>query len=116
MTTVLLTLGLLLTGCQQGPTFLNIESVKVQRVGSDGLHGVELSITEQRKLVECLYGTREVNPANAEDEILLQDVYLVEIKDKAGIRSFELYTANHLKGNKGKYYRNGCLYPLIKSG
>lgn len=109
-------LGLLMfTACAAGPTFAEIESVKVTRVGSDGLHNVELNATNQRNAVECLYQTREVQSTDAEGAILLQDVYLVEIKDAAGIRSFELYTGKHLKGNKGKYYRSPCIYDIIKS-
>lgn len=116
MRMVVASLGLLLfTACDAGPAFAEIESIKVTRVGSDGLHNVELSSTNERRAVECLYDTREVAAGDAEGQILLQDVYLVEIKDSAGIRSFELYTGKHLKGNKGKYYRSTCIYDIIKA-
>lgn len=118
MRTFVATVGMLflLASCQAGPTFAEIQSLKVTRVGSDGLHNVSLTATGQRQAIDCLYQTSEVPAEDAEGEILLQDVYLVEIRDAAGIRSFELYTGNHLKGNKGKYYRNGCIYGIIKNG
>lgn len=118
MKTAALTLGLLLalTACSAGPTFVNIESVKIQRVGSGGLHSVELGLTETRDAVACLYETREVNAEAAQADMLLQDVYLIEVKDNAGVRSFELYTGRHLKGNKGKYYQNGCIHQIISRG
>lgn len=106
-------LGLLLAACSSGPTFSNIQSVKVTRVGGDGLQTVELDATHMRRALDCLYTTVEVGSNDADGTMLLQDVYLLEVQDAAGIRSFELYTARHLKGNKGKYYRNGCLYDII---
>lgn len=109
------TLALLLTACTSGPTFSNIQSVKVTRVGSGGLQTIELDATHMRRAIDCLYATQEVRADASDGTMLLQDVYLLEIQDAAGIRSFELYTARHLKGNKGKYYANNCLYDLIRT-
>lgn len=114
MTRLLLALALF-AGCQSGPTFSGVQSVKVQRVGGDGLHGVELGATAQRRAHDCLYTTTEVTEEAVGNELLLQDVYLIEIRDNAGIRSFELYTARHMKGNKGKYYLNDCIYKIIQN-
>src|SRR5690606_21735674 len=107
------TLGLLLMACNSGPTFSGIQSVKVTRVGGDGLQTIELDATHMRRAIDCLYSTQEVNSSDADGTMLLQDVYLLEVQDAAGIRSFELYTSRHLKGNKGKYYRNSCVYDVI---
>ena len=49
-----------------------------------------------------------------EGKELLQSTYLIQVKDSAGERSFELYTASNLKGNKGKYYSNDCIYALVQ--
>lgn len=103
-----------LTACQSGPVFRGITKVKVQHIGStQGLTTTPLDSVREKDLIKCLYQTREVT----EDQTLrdlLQTTYLLVISDAQGDRNFELYTAQNLKGNKGKYYVNSCVHPLIR--
>jgi len=109
--TVTLALGTL-AACATGPIFKNITSVKIRHIGSDGLTETFLEERQQRAVIKCLNNTAEITESKALRD-LLQTTYLVEIVDKTGDRSFELYTRQNLKGNKGKYYVNRCLYKLI---
>ena len=107
--------GLLgLGGClPTGPTFNNITGITVQKVTADGLVNDELTDTKLQQTAQCLYQTQEVAEAGTED-MLLQETYLIQVKDNAGIRSFELYTRSNLKGNKGRYYTNRCIHKLVE--
>lgn len=106
---------LALTGCMSGPVFNGITKVQVRHIGSsEGLTETEFDAKTQKKLIECLAnGTREVTEVETARE-LLQTTYLLVITDRAGDRNFELYTARNLKGNKGKYYANTCIFPIIR--
>lgn len=101
-----------LTACASGPVFNNIQQVKVRHIGTGGLVEKSLDANEEKALKKCLYNTREINEAQALRD-LLQTTYLLEISDSKGDRSFELYTMQNLKGNKGKYYNNRCVYAII---
>ena len=106
------TLGL--TACASGPVFSGITKVQVRHIGSsEGLTETEFDAKSQKKLIDCLYDTREVTEPETARE-LLQTTYLLVITDKAGDRNFELYTARNLKGNKGKYYANTCVLPIVR--
>ncbi len=105
----LLTLG----ACAKEGPFNKIRSVKVRHIGSNGLQDKVFTDEEMRQLVQCLYTSREVEEAQTLRE-LLQTTYLIEVSDALGDRSFELYTAENLKGNKGKYYVNTCIHKIIE--
>ena len=107
---------LLLTACApDGPTFRDVKGVTVKHVRSGGLEQKAFSTRELAQVSECLYTTQPIAEGDAAKE-LLPTTYLVEVTDRKGIRSFELYTATNLKGNGG-YYENRCLHGLIeKSG
>lgn len=108
--------GLLLgaTACSNAAPFNGISSVTVRHIGEGGLKNKEFTAAEMQQLVGCLYTTVEIEEAMTKQE-LLQTTYLIEISDGLGDRSFELYTDENMKGNKGKYYVNRCMHDLIKA-
>ena len=104
----------LLTACQPtGPVFKNVTTTTVKHVGSRGLTERTFTDRELNAVADCLYTTKQVDEEPQVTD-LLPTTYLVEVHDLNGVRSFELYTARNLKGNKGKYFINGCLYDLIQ--
>ncbi|MBA2320906.1 MAG: hypothetical protein H0V89_07115 [Deltaproteobacteria bacterium] len=109
--------ALVLTGCgsTEPPLFEGITQVVILPVGSGGLKRTEVVGGDLSKVTSCLMrGTNEISAEKASEE-LLAVVYLVEINDKRGARAFELYTDKNLKGNRGKYYENKCIYELISN-
>jgi len=107
----------LLTACATaGPTFMNVEEITVQQISPDGLK--KFQITKKKDLKEaagCLYTTATVTEEHSQSRNLLQTTFLIDVKDTSGIRSFELFTDQHLKGNKGNYYHNTCIYKIIQN-
>ncbi|MEZ4321285.1 MAG: hypothetical protein R3F61_27665 [Myxococcota bacterium] len=101
-----------LTACESGPVFNRVTSVKVRHIGTSGLTETYLAPQQEKQMIKCLNETREIQENQALRD-LLQTTYLLEIDDARGDRSFELYTTQNLKGNKGKYYVNRCVYRLI---
>ena len=112
----LASLLLILTGCTGGPLFTNIQGVSVQRISRDGLKHTELDQTGLRDTSDCLYRTASVgsDDSGMAQRPLLQEPMFIMVRDNSGVRNFELFTDRHLKGNKGKYYVNPCLYDLIQ--
>jgi len=109
--------ALVLAGCgnAEPPLFEGVTKVVILPVGSGGLMRKEVSSADLPKVTSCLYrGTTEIAAEKASEE-LLAVVFLIEINDKRGARSFELYTDKNLKGNRGKYYENKCIYELISN-
>jgi hypothetical protein len=117
MTAPHIVLAAALLGCApSGPTFVNVESVVVQQIRRDGLTKRDISSKKKlRDVANCLYTTTEVTEEDSRKRNLLQTTFLIDIKDVHGIRSFELFTDQHLKGNKGNYYFNKCLHTLIST-
>jgi hypothetical protein len=66
-------------------------------------------------VTNCLNTTVSASATDAPEEELLGSIFILEVKDRLGDRMFELYSARHMKGNKGKYYRNDCIYELLQS-
>ncbi len=98
-----------------GPTFVNVEEITIQQISPDGLKKSKIEGKKQlREAANCLYTTVKVNEAHSQTRNLLQTTFLIDIKDARGIRSFELFTDQHLKGNKGNYYHNNCIYRIIQ--
>lgn len=92
--------------------FEGITQIVVQKVASAGLARKEVGPDLMPKVTTCLQsGTREVS-AEAASTDLLAVVYLIEVNDKKGARSFELYTARNFK-YRGIYYENKCLFELV---
>lgn len=109
----LLAAGLaVLTACGEPPPFAGITSVKVRHIGESGLKETVFEGKKQQAIQACLYSSVEV-PEEATLRDLLQTTYLIEVSDSNGDRSFELYTQKNLKGNKGRYYVNDCIYKMI---
>ena len=105
---------LLSTACSPGAPFTNIKTVTVRHIGKGGLQSKIFSPPKMQELVQCLYTTTEITEEQTKEE-LLQTTYLIEVTDNLGDRSFELYTTENLKGNKGKYYVNHCIHKLIQA-
>jgi len=104
-----------LIGCvPEGPPFTNVQAITIQQISPNGLTKRDVESPKLlREMSSCLYTTQKVNEEHSQKRNLLQTTYLVDIKDNSGIRSFELFTDQHLKGNKGNYYFNKCFYTLI---
>lgn len=102
-----------LVGCSGGgPTFKEVTKVSVRHIASRGLTERDFSARELDSVSKCLYKTETIDASEAE-QALLPTTYLIEVTDKGGMRSFELYTKTNLKGNKGQYYQNSCIHGLI---
>ena len=114
MVTLLICLWTVLVGCNKPPVYQNITSVTVHtQTGMSGVTKNELAGEELQEAVECLYQTEEIREQDSSAE-LLQAIILLQVTDRLGNRMFELYTNKNFKGNKGKYYRNNCIYGLIR--
>ena len=108
--TLITTILMLLAGCDAGAPFTEIQQISIRHIGANGLVKRDLDSDELARAQTCLVTqTRLIEPEAALTE-LLPTTYLIEVKDKGGIRSFELYTQENLKGNKGRYYQNGCIF------
>ncbi len=103
------------TACQPtGPVFRDVTKTTVKHIGSRGLTERTFSSREGLAVAECLATTKQID-AEPQDLELLPTTYLIEVHDREGVRSFELYTKTHLKGNKGKYFTNNCLFGHIQA-
>ena len=105
----------LMLGCSANEAFSGIQSVKIRHNGSRGLETATMTSRQHDQLVQCLYQTMPLEDDSTAELELLPSTYLVQVKDNKGDRLFELYTKSNLKGNRGKYYQNLCLHPLVKS-
>jgi hypothetical protein len=101
-------------GCTASPVYNTIGGVIVHSQSPGGTSKDELVGERLENARNCLYTTEEIENSEAKQE-LLQEILLVQVKDRYGDRMFEFYTDENFKGNKGKYYRNRCLYKIIKN-
>jgi hypothetical protein len=101
-------------GCTTSPTYNSISTVIVHSQTPGGTSKDELSGERLEKAKNCLYQTQEIDNSESKPE-LLQEILLIQVKDRYGDRMFEFYTDENFKGNKGKYYRSSCMYKIIKS-
>src|SRR5688572_26096257 len=112
MVPLLVSLGL--GGCTTPPVFNGVAEVIVHVQTAKGTARDTLTGEKLERAAECLYTTEEIPAAQAKPEFL-QEVILVQVKDRLGDRMFEFYTDENFKGDKGKIYRNNCLFRIIKS-
>lgn len=102
----------LLLGCGEAPTYQGISSVTIHKQTSQGTSRKTLDGKDFDQVAQCLYATEVVpQPENLDD--LLGSIIILEVNDRMGDRMFELYSQRHMKGNKGKYYHNTCIYGLV---
>jgi hypothetical protein len=113
MSTLVLAILTSLSGCTSPPVYNGIANITVHTQDSRGTKQEELSGDRLDKARACLYRTEEVGQDEASAE-LLQSIIMIQVKDRLGDRMFELYTNENFKGNKGKYYRNSCIYSIIR--
>ena len=99
-------------GCAEDKAFNGISDVQVRQISAEGLQERTFVGEDLNRLKNCLYKS-DVIPQD-EGKQLLQSTYLIQVTDRNGERSFELYTESNMKGNKGKYYRNNCVYGLVR--
>jgi hypothetical protein len=100
-------------GCTQPPVFNEITEIIVQTQGPSGIARETLTPEMRTQAASCLASTEEITQDQSKTE-LLQEILLIQVKDRFGDRMFEFTTDENMKGNKGKYYRNRCIYRLIK--
>lgn len=100
-------------GCAQPPVFNTITEVIVKTQTPRGVSTMVLEGTQLQSATRCLADTMEIKQEETDDQLLTKEVLLIQVKDRLGDRLFELYTDENMK-NKGKYYRNKCIYELIK--
>ena len=104
-----------LFGCEKPPIYLEISRVVVhQESGASGTKKIELRGEKLDRAMQCLYSTQEIEQGEANAELLQSDIVVLQVVDRIGDRMFELYTTENFKGNKGKYYRNRCIYGIIQ--
>jgi hypothetical protein len=112
MVPLLLSAGL--WGCTEQPVFNGIDEITIHEQTQNGVKKETLDGERLGRAVECLYsGTTEIEGAQAKPEVI-QEVILIEVKDRLGDRMFEFFTDENFKGGKGKTYRNNCMYRIIK--
>lgn len=104
-----------LAGCSSPPVFNTIATVTVRTQTPGGLETRTLEGAQLDSARTCLAQTEEISFEEAKTE-LIQEILVLQVKDRLGDRMFEFFTDENFKGNKGKYYRNRCLYRIIKSG
>jgi hypothetical protein len=114
MSTLVLAILTALTGCSKPPVYNGIASITVHTQDARGTSQVELTGEKLDKARKCLMRTEEITQDEGSSE-LLQSIIMIQVKDRIGDRMFELYTNENFKGNKGKYYRNPCIYTIIRS-
>jgi hypothetical protein len=102
------------TGCTSPPVFTQITEVVVKTQGPGGTSSEPLTGERLDRARHCLYATEEIKKEDSKKEPL-QEILLLQVKDRFADRVFEFYTNENLKGNKGKYYRNRCMFGIIKS-
>lgn len=103
---------LLFFGCAEPPVFTGISAVTVIPQGPSGTTPVVLEGEQLAAAQSCLEQTVEVSSDQLSAD-LLQEILLIQVRDRRGDRVFEVFTANNFKGNK-KYYRNPCIYRLLR--
>ena len=113
MAPLLVSLVTTLWGCTPPPVYNGITEVIVHTQTAGGTNKEELAGDKLARAKRCLYGTEEIDQVQSKQE-LLQAVILMQVKDRLGDRMFEFYTTENFKGNKGKYYRNNCIYGIIR--
>jgi hypothetical protein len=102
-------------GCAAPPVFNTISTVTVQIQTPGGTSKRVLEGEQLESAKQCLSQTEEIPFEEAKTEVI-QDIILIQVKDRYGDRVFEFFTDENMKGNKGKYYRSRCMYRIIKSG
>jgi len=107
-------LGITVSGCTSAPVFNGIAEVIVHKQTAAGTHKEKLEGDRLARARSCLYSTVEVRAAESKQE-LLQEILILQVKDRVGDRMFELFTAENLKGNKGQYFKNTCIYKIIRA-
>ena len=111
MVPLLLSTGL--WGCTAQPVFNGIAEVTIHVQTASGVKKDHIEGERLERAKTCLYTTQEIEKSQAKPE-LIQEVILIEVKDRLGDRMFEYYTNENFSGNKGKNYRNSCMYRIIK--
>lgn len=101
-------------GCTTSPVYNSITGVIVHTQTPGGTSKDELAGDRLEKAKSCLYQTVEIQNSDSKPD-LLQEILLIQVKDRYGDRMFEFYTDENFKGNKGKYYRSTCMFKVIKS-
>jgi hypothetical protein len=116
MGTLLFALGFLgsLEGCATPPLFLGITEITLNTQTATGIHKVVVDGAKLKDAATCLETqTVEIAPEEQSQDVL-QEILLMGVKDRLGDRMFELTTTHNFSGNKGKFYRNECIYRILK--
>jgi len=103
----------LLVGCSEAPVYQDITGITMHTQTAAGTARRSLEGRMFQQARACLYRTEGIEASQASEQ-LLGSIYILEVKDKYGDRMFELYTDQNMKGNKGRYYRNNCIYPILE--
>ncbi len=99
---------------EPNPTFVNVTAVQIQRISQDGLTKSAIDGRQGlQEVAKCLYDVEEVSEEQTSTRPLKQSTFLLDITDAYGIRSFELFTDIHMKGNRGEYYESDCLWRIV---
>lgn len=101
-----------LTGCAQGPIFVDIKEVIVHTQTPGGTRDMPLEKEELQNAVRCLMTTKEIPQSEVKTDVI-QEILLVQVKDRLGDRMFEFTTTENFSA-RGKFYKNDCMYMQIK--
>lgn len=104
----------MMLGCSVAPVYQDISAVTIHTQTSAGTARRELSGKKLEAAARCLYSTTVTERTDESEEDLLGSIFILEVKDRLGDRMFELYATEYMKGNKGKFYRNDCIYEILQ--
>jgi len=104
-----------LLGCvtQSGLPLEQAQGLTVRQVTEHGLRSLDITRQQRDSMTRCVRATRAASAGPSSPDVLYEP-YLLEVQLPTGGLTFELYTPSDLKGNKGKHYRNGCMYDLLR--
>ena len=104
---------LCLMGCPEIPVFRSIDDVTLRYGSSQGLKDRPVSRRDKDRIKACLLDTKE---APTPDEVTPIDrPYLLLVTDQGQVKSLEQQSERYLRGNKGRYFHNTCLHPILSS-
>lgn len=101
-----------LAGCATGPVFVDIKEVIVHTQTPGGTRDMPLEKDMLQEAINCLMTTQEIPQTDVKSDVI-QEIVLVQVKDRLGDRMFEFTTTENFSA-RGKFYKNDCMYMLIK--
>lgn len=104
-----------LMGCPEIPVFGSVDDVTLRYGSSRGLQDRAISRRDKDRVKACLPNTKEAEPPAPDSVTPVERPYLLLVTDRGQVKSFEQHSERYLRGNKGRYFHNTCLHPILTS-